>query len=290
MTEAVDPYPYASAYASRHILNAVQSPAREHVIEAALQNSCQELANWPPDLEGPSGQTVQDAVRELEQGPGSIEEKDATIVGMMAVALELEFTDDVMIDRWRIAPQLSMLNAIGSAMAAGLILPEESLRRATVFHQEHSKYDLTREGDDPYASPDIEPVVTDILDSMHQYGSVLKHDGVEAYISLFIDCVGESVYRATPGSEFIEACSDYPEYRPMLDAYDHLLTEILRTRQSLIDREGELSSYWDELRAGFNGRQDRKNNEAEGQDSEALRGVKARATETVSLSPRQQIL
>ncbi len=182
-----------------------------------------------------------------------------------------------------------MLDAIGAALAAGLVLSPESLRMAAVFHREHSKYDSLRELDDPYASPEIESAVHQIQGLMQQYGTLHEDSGVETFIEYYTHCIDDRVYYVVPGQECIKERAEDDAYKPMLDAYNHILAQILETRQALIDQEDRLGQFWEQQRT-FHRERHNADDEAEEQDLQPLPRPSQETIETVSLPDGQKLL
>ncbi len=192
-------------------------------------------------------ESIQDAVREIEEADESIDVKNARLIGLIAAMTEIGLEASTL-PKWRLTPHLGMLNAIGAALSAGLIVSEASLRMATAFHQEYGGHDVT-DSDDPYASPGADSAVLGIMHTMSNYAGmdIEGEKSIEKYVSYYMYDIDKTLYDLPVTLEMLASYEGDKEVQHMVALCDHIISKVNATRSAVIDREDELVAHLEQI-------------------------------------------
>lgn len=222
-------------------------PIREFQVLSTVNDSLFMRSDFlPASLHAYSkSDSIEDIVREFEESDESIDTKNARLIGILALMTDAGLAESSTIKSWQLAPHLGMLNAIGAALSAGLVVSEDSLRAAVAFHHEysdHSKGTL----DDPYTSPGADSAIQAIKRTISAYASMdvyREEKGVEKYISYYTYDIDRQLYAMPPGLEAIASYAEDEEARHMVDLYHHIIAQIEAARSAVLGREDEIGAY-----------------------------------------------
>lgn len=192
-------------------------------------------------------ESIQDAVHEIEGTDEPIDVKNARLMGLIAAMTEIGLEASTL-PKWRLTPHLGMLNALGAALSAGLIVSEDSLRMAAALHQGYGGHDAPG-SDDLYASPGADPVVLGIMHTMSNYASMDTEGekGVEKYVSYYTYDIDKTLYDLPVTPEILASYEGDEEARHMVALCDRIIREVDATRTAVIDREDELMAYLEQV-------------------------------------------
>lgn len=222
-------------------------PVRELQVDVTLRQSFAGLSNWPPNLDRVPGDRVKDVVWKSEQSDDPIDVKDARILGMIAATTELELDDPLTLQETKLTPHLAMLNAIGSALTAGLLVSSNALQLAAQLQWEH-----TRNGNAEgvsFASPGSDSIIRGIRRTMRQYNTLYERGekGAGHYIAYSLDSINETLHRTPPGPNILATYLGESAARPMVNLYTYILDQIDLTQMSVRAKGPELTEYLEDL-------------------------------------------
>lgn len=222
-------------------------PVRELQIDGTLGQSFAGLANWPPNLDQVPGDRVKDVVWKSERTDDPIDVKDARILGMIAATTELELDDRLTLQETKLTPHLAMLNAVGSALSAGLLVSSNALQLAAQIQWEHTRHG-SAEGVS-YASPGSDAIVRSIQHTMQRYNSLDERErkSIDHYVAYDLDFINEALYQTPPGPNMLATYLGERAAKPMVDLYTYILEQIDITQMSVRAKGRELTEYLEDL-------------------------------------------
>lgn len=233
----------------RRVFEDAPLPIRQFQIPTVLRDSLFMRGDSLPASLGGSdeNESIEAVVRRFEEGDEPVDVKDARLIGLIAAMTE-EGLESTTLSEWCLTPHLGMLNAIGAALAAGLMVSEDSLRMAITFHQEYSGHESTTSVN-PYASPSADSAVLAIKHTILNYAGMDKEDekGIEKYISYYTYDIDKTLYDLPLTADMLGLYENDEDAGSMVDLFERILTEVKETRKAVLDREDELQEYLEQV-------------------------------------------